>query len=76
MEIQTPKAEKIRWYRTPLKPEDLKAVLARSDLKGFLQAGGYLGFLVLSGGAMALVCHPLDSLRRWHRHVLHRERLS
>ena len=41
----------IRWYRTPLPREELIALNATSDLKGFLQAGGYFGLLVCMGAA-------------------------
>lgn len=32
----------IDWYRTPMPPETLKALNARSDLQGLLQSGGWL----------------------------------
>ena len=41
----------ISWYRSPLKGESLRDLNQRSDGKGFLQAGGHLGLLVLTGTA-------------------------
>lgn len=35
----------IDWYRTPLPREEMKALHRRSDLKGFVQTGGYLTLL-------------------------------
>lgn len=45
------KAPAIDWYRTPLSREDVKSLHARSDLRGFLQTGGYLGLLACTGTA-------------------------
>ena len=50
----------IDWYRTPLAPETFKALNDRSDLLGFLQAGGYFATLCLTAG-MALY-----SCAHWH----------
>lgn len=40
---------KINWYRTKLDPLQLKTLNERSDFKGFLQAGGHLGLVILTG---------------------------
>lgn len=40
----------IDWYRTRLAREDMKALHVRSDFKGFVQTGGYLGILAATGG--------------------------
>src|SRR4051812_28173748 len=42
---------KIRWYRSPIEREDMKRVLARSDLLASLQTGGYLLTILATGGA-------------------------
>ena len=42
---------KIHWYRSPIKREKLAELNQRSDLKGFLQTGGHLAVLCLTGGA-------------------------
>ena len=39
----------ISWYRSPLKEELLSDLNQRSDWKGFLQASGHLGLLLLTG---------------------------
>ena len=41
---------KISWYRTPVDRELLAELNKRSDWKGFLQTGGHLGLLCLTGG--------------------------
>ncbi len=41
----------INWYRSPLPRETLQALNARSDLKGLIQAGGYLLTLCCTGAA-------------------------
>ncbi len=43
--------EPIKWYRCPVSKEDLARLNQRSDLLGFLQTGGYLGVLALTGSA-------------------------
>ena len=42
----------IAWYRTPLEKKDYKSLHERSDWLGGLQTLGYLGLLVLTGGAV------------------------
>ena len=42
---------KINWYRSPVNRETLAALNQRSDWKGLLQTGGYLGLLILTGTA-------------------------
>jgi len=39
----------INWYRTKLSPEQLRQINLRSDFKGFIQAGGFLSILVITG---------------------------
>jgi fatty acid desaturase len=48
----------IKWYRTPLDRKVLARLNARSDAKGFAQALGHLGLMVLTGG-LALVAMTL-----------------
>jgi len=43
----------IDWYRTPLSPEVSKRLHETSDVKGFIQTGGFLACL-LGTGALAL----------------------
>lgn len=44
------KAEvRIRWYRTPIDKEQLRALTQRSDWKGALQTVGFLGLLAVTG---------------------------
>ena len=40
---------KVAWYRSPVSREQLQALNQRSDFQGFLQTGGYLGLLALTG---------------------------
>jgi fatty acid desaturase len=42
----------IAWYRSPLDAQAFKSLHQRSDLLGFLQTGGYLGLLILTGSAV------------------------
>jgi fatty acid desaturase len=42
---------KVRWYRSPVTRDQLQALNRRSDLRGFLQTGGYLGLLAITGSA-------------------------
>jgi fatty acid desaturase len=39
----------ISWYRTPLDRETLARLNAKSDARGFVQAAGHLGLMVLTG---------------------------
>lgn len=41
----------IDWYRTPVARETLKGLNARSDVKGLLQAGGFLALFCFTGAA-------------------------
>ena len=45
------KERKISWYRSPVDRETLAALNQRSDWKGLLQTGGYLGLLALTAAA-------------------------
>ena len=40
---------RIKWYRSPVDRESLNEFARKSDLKGFLQAGGHLALLGLTG---------------------------
>ena len=40
---------KVDWYRSPVSREQLQALNQRSNFKGWLQTGGYLGLLALTG---------------------------
>ena len=42
---------RISWYRSPLDKAELRALYVRSDLLGFLQGGGHLALLALTGSA-------------------------
>ncbi|MEI8197888.1 MAG: fatty acid desaturase, partial [Phycisphaerae bacterium] len=42
---------RVSWYRSPVSREDLRRLNQRSDFQAFLQTGGYLGLLALSGTA-------------------------
>ena len=42
---------KISWYKVPVERETLRALHQRSDVKGLLQAGGFLCLLSLTGTA-------------------------
>ena len=48
------RAPVINWYRTPVPPDVLRALHRRSNLRGFLQTGGYLGMLLSTGAATLL----------------------
>jgi fatty acid desaturase len=41
---------KIPWYRVPVNRDMMARLNQRSDWKGFLQAGGHLGLILLTGG--------------------------
>lgn len=49
-----PPAKNPKWYRSPVSKADFAILNRRSDLKGFLQAGGYVGVLILTGTAACL----------------------
>lgn len=46
---QVRKSFRVRWYRSPVERDVLRGLTRRSDVKGFLQAGGHLALLVLTG---------------------------
>jgi fatty acid desaturase len=46
-----PRQSRINWYRSPVDRGTLAKLNQRSDWKGFLQTGGYLGLLALTGVA-------------------------
>jgi fatty acid desaturase len=47
---QNSRSCRVPWYRTPLDKETMRALNAKSDLKGFAQTLGHLGILLLTGG--------------------------
>ena len=56
--IETDTPKHIPWYRCPVDRDTLKTLNAKSDFKGFLQAGGHLGLLLVTGiGAWYSVSH-------------------
>jgi fatty acid desaturase len=59
-----PRQSRINWYRSPLDRGTLAKLNQRSDWKGLLQTGGYLGLLALTGaGAWYAAGHwPLAAL--------------
>jgi fatty acid desaturase len=42
---------RVVWYRSPVPRDQLSKLNQRSDFKGFLQTGGYLGLLAVTGTA-------------------------
>jgi fatty acid desaturase len=48
---QTRQKVRVQWYRSPVNRELLSQLNQRSDFKGFLQTGGYLGLLTLTAAA-------------------------
>ena len=40
---------RVKWYRSPIDPRRLRALMQRSDLKGLLQCGGALAVVAASG---------------------------
>ncbi len=46
---QVRKARKVDWYRCPIDSATLRALSKRSDLQGWVQAGGHLALFVLTG---------------------------
>jgi fatty acid desaturase len=46
-----PSKLRVSWHRSPVSREDLRRLNQRSDFKGFLQTGGYLGLLATTGSA-------------------------
>lgn len=45
---------RIKWYRCPIDSARLRELLKRSDIKGFLQAGGHFGLWLLTAAAVFL----------------------
>lgn len=41
------KTLRVKWYRSPISHERLRALSARSNKKGWIQAGGHLGIYFL-----------------------------
>lgn len=50
MDSEKLKQKKIDWYRSPVSRDQLQALNARSDFMGWLQTGGFLILLALTGG--------------------------
>jgi len=51
----------VNWYRTPVEPSLLQKLNERSNVKGFAQAGGFLGLMILTG-SLAVYVQPLSWL--------------
>jgi len=49
------KSLRVKWYRCPIDTKALHELLKRSDLQGFIQAGGHLGLWLLTG-ALVYLC--------------------
>ena len=45
---------RVDWYRCPMKPGRLRELSTRSDLQGWLQAGGHLALFALTGALVYL----------------------
>jgi len=45
----------VNWYRTPVNPQLLQTLNQRSDAKGLMQAGGFLGLMVFSASLAVYV---------------------
>ncbi|MSQ99617.1 MAG: hypothetical protein EXR85_10050 [Xanthomonadales bacterium] len=45
----------VDWYRTQVEPGQLQALNQRSDTKGFGQAGGFLGLMMVTGAVAIYV---------------------
>jgi fatty acid desaturase len=54
MESKPNPPKRISWYRSPVGREELNKLNQRSDFLGFLQTGGYLGLLAVTGTAAYL----------------------
>ncbi len=48
------KTRRVDWYRCPIDSARLRALSRRSDLQGWLQAGGHLGLFVVTGALVYL----------------------
>jgi fatty acid desaturase len=78
-----PTPRSITWYRTPLDSKVFKSLHEKSDLLGWLQAGGFLAPMLLTGGIafyssthwplgvtlLLLVCHGM--LTSFHINAVH-----
>ena len=51
-----PLGSPVRWYRPKLPKEVLAELNRKSDFKGFLQTGGYLGVLIATGTLFVWCC--------------------
>ena len=52
----------VGWYRSPVSRDMMQALNRRSDIKGFLQAGGHLALVVATG---ALVWYATERFAWW-----------
>ncbi len=52
MTEEVKESQSISWHRTKLNRNVMKDLIQRSDWKGFLQAGGHLGILLLTGAIL------------------------
>lgn len=53
------KGRQIRWYRTPIEKDRLRALSQRSDLRGAVQTLGYLGLYAATASASIYAAHRL-----------------
>ena len=54
---------RINWYRCPVEPATLRRLMQRSDLQGWLQAGGHL-LLFLATGTLTYLLFAQRHLAR------------
>jgi hypothetical protein len=55
MKVEERKPQAVKWYRSPLAPQDLKRLHERSDVRGLLQALGFLGLLAATKRATSCI---------------------
>ncbi|MAS37862.1 MAG: fatty acid desaturase [Anaerolineaceae bacterium] len=49
------KTLRVKWYRSPIKHDKLRELSKRSDLQGWIQAGGHLALFAITG-ALVYIC--------------------
>lgn len=49
------KTLRVKWYRSPIKHDKLRELSKRSDLQGWIQAGGHLALFAVTG-ALVYIC--------------------
>jgi len=57
MTTEAKRSPAITWYRTPLKPEDMRALHKKSDLLGGLQTFSYLAVITFTAAASLYALH-------------------